>query len=124
MNDTNDDFDDLDRALFALPLAEPPPGLRASILRATIDAPVVEPAIRNWEVAGIGILLALATWVGLLLIADPAFGAGVTANVLALGRAFADPGTLRWLLAGAGIATWLTFVGAAPLRLPARGERP
>ena len=35
----NGDYDDLDRALMALPLEEPPAGLRESILASTIYAP-------------------------------------------------------------------------------------
>jgi len=119
----NDEFDDLDRALFALPLAAPPPGLRESILRATIYAPVAEPAFRPWEIAAIGAAIAVAVWLGILLVSDHGFDSGVTASALALGRAFADPATLTWLSVGGGIATWLTLAGSAPLRLPIRNGR-
>jgi hypothetical protein len=119
----NDEFDDLDRALFALPLEAPPPGLRDSILRATIYAPVAEPAFRPWEIAAIGAALAVAVWLGILLATDRALGTALTTNALALGHAFADPATLTWLSVGGGIATWLTFAGSAPLRLPIRNGR-
>jgi len=120
----NDEFDDLDRALFALPLEAPPPGLRESILRATIYAPAAEPAFRTWEIAAIGAALAVAVWLGILLATDRAFGAALTAGALALGRAFSDPATLTWLSVGGGIAIWLTIVNSAPrLRLPIRNGK-
>ena len=54
-----DEHDDLDRALFALPLEEPPAGLRASILRATVFAgPAVASPLGRAETVGIGIALA------------------------------------------------------------------
>ena len=59
----NDDFDELDRALFALPLEAPPPGLRQSILNATVYAraqAAAGPEIRTWELLAVGIALAAA----------------------------------------------------------------
>lgn len=120
----NDDFDDLDRALFALPLELPPLGLRESILRATIYAPQAEPVFRPWEIAGIGAAVAVAVWLAIVLVSDRLFGATLVANAAALGRSFADPAMLAWVAVGAGIATWLSVAGAAPLRLPVRHGRP
>jgi hypothetical protein len=45
--------DELDRILLSLPLAEPPAGLRARILAATVEAgpvPVLIPSVRPWDV--------------------------------------------------------------------------
>ena len=52
--------DDLDRALFALELEEPPADLRAGILNATIyRAPV---KVASWEVAAWGAFAAILVW--------------------------------------------------------------
>jgi hypothetical protein len=120
----NDEFDDLDRALFALPLEAPPAGLRESILRATIYAPAAEPAFKTWEIAAIGAALAVAVWLSIIVVTDRAFGLALTAGALALGHAFSDPATLTWLSVGGGIAIWLTIANSTPLRLPVRNGRP
>jgi hypothetical protein len=118
----NDEFDDLDRALFALPLEVPPAGLRESILRATVYASVAEPAFRPWEIAAIGAALAVAVWLAIVVATNRAFGAELTANAVALGRAFADPAFLVWLTVGTAIAIWTSAAGS--LRLPLRNGRP
>src|SRR3981081_1994816 len=59
--------DDLDRAIAALPLADPPAGFHARVMAATVYRP--EPAVRNWEVWLIGTLVAVAAW-----LAGPAAG--------------------------------------------------
>jgi hypothetical protein len=120
----NDEFDDLDRALFALPLETPPPGLRQSILRATIEAPVPEPPFTTFEIAAIGAALAIAVWLVIEVATNRAFSTGLAANAIALGRAFANPAFLVWLTVGAGIALWSTVAGNVPLRLPMRLGRP
>jgi hypothetical protein len=44
------EFDEIDRALFALPLEDPPPGLRQSILNCTVNAPAaVRSASAPWR---------------------------------------------------------------------------
>ncbi len=50
----NMDDEALEQALFALPLEEPPAGLRASILMATAYRPA--PAFSVWELAGLGVV--------------------------------------------------------------------
>jgi hypothetical protein len=113
MNDEYEPLDDLDRAIFALPLEVPPPGLRASILQATIaPAPRVAPAFRQWEIAAIGALAALGVWLALGLGTNRGFDEALTSGALAAGRAFADPQVLVWLLAGVVVAA----IGS--LRLP------
>ena len=52
-----DSDDSLERALFALPLEEPPSDLRASILAATAFRPA--PPFGVWEVAALGALAAV-----------------------------------------------------------------
>jgi hypothetical protein len=102
MNHDND-FDDLDRALMALPLEEPPAGLRDSILAATIYAPPSVPALalHTWEIVIVGTVLAIGSWLGFLLAQNPALNARVASLIGGFLTAFADPATLIWLACGA-----------------------
>jgi hypothetical protein len=52
--------DELDRALFALPLEEPPADLHGRILAATVLRPA--PTFRTWELWLLAGALALAAW--------------------------------------------------------------
>jgi hypothetical protein len=123
----NDDFDELDRALFALPLEEPPPGLRQSILNATIYARAqvaLPPVIRAWEASLVGGAVAVALWLVYALLTDKSFGPSLTASVVSVARGFSDPTTLVWLGAGGAIAAWLVLFNTIRLRLPPlRGAR-
>ena len=117
----NDDFDDLDRALFALPLEEPPLGLRESILRATIYAPVATPApFSAVETVGIGVALALAAWVAMICVADRTVVVGIAAFVVQILRAISDVQTIAWLgigsLAAAGIWIGISTPFPSPFR--------
>jgi hypothetical protein len=117
----NDEFDDLDRALFALPLEVPPAGLRESILRATVYAPrAAEPAFRQWEVVLIGSLLALAAWLLVVFSGQPRYAVELSADATMVVRAFADTTTLAWLAAGGSVAFWFTIVNPSALRIPLR----
>jgi len=103
-----DSDEELDRALFALPLEEPPADLRASILAATIYRPPM--TVKPWEVWGGGALCALLTWVLLLILRG---GAGLAVNELsayiASGlAAIAQPQTLFWIAVGGGAAFWIS----------------
>jgi len=122
----NDDFDDLDRALFALPLEAPPPGLRASILNATVYAP--EPRIaaalaRPWELWACGAALAVADWLVASIVTQRAFASAFTADVLATVRPFAEPMTLSWIAVGFVLAATIWYLGDTTLRLPTRSVR-
>lgn len=110
-----DSDDALDRALFALPLEEPPSDLRGSILAATAYRPA--PPFAVWEVAGLGALAAVTVWLGILI----AIGGGglflstVSAIAVAIGESLSDVRVLAWLAAGAATALWLTFfTGSQP----------
>jgi hypothetical protein len=109
----NDDFDELDRALFALPLETPPPGMREAILRSTIGAGARVPAktspFSTWDIVGLGTALAVGVWLLLLLVWDKAFDAMVTLNAVALVHAFGEPTTLLWLAAGGAVAAWMSL---------------
>jgi hypothetical protein len=122
----NQDFDDLDRALFALPLETPPPGLRESILNATVYAQAraaLEPVARPWEAWLAGGALAVAVWLVFVLVADKGFAAALTSSALTVARAFAAPATVLWLGAGGAVAAWLLFFNSLGLRLPLGGAR-
>jgi hypothetical protein len=113
-----DSDDELDRALFALPLEEPPESLRASILTATIYRPA--PAFAPWEIAGIAAVAAIGLWCAFLI----ALGGG-TLFVHSLGtigesftHAFSSVANLAWIGAGIATAAWLTlFMGSQPYAL-------
>jgi hypothetical protein len=120
-----DSDDALDRALFALPLEEPPDGLRASILTSTVYRPA--PAFAAWEIALIGALAAIGVWFAIMI----AMGGG-TLFVHTLGtigesltHAFSNVVNLAWIAAGIGTAAWLTlFTGSQPYALAGqRSER-
>jgi hypothetical protein len=122
----NDDFDDLDRALFALPLATPPPGLRASILNATVYAPKHRPATslaRPWEFWACGAALAVAAWLVAAIVTQRAFAAAFNADVLAVVRTFSDPTTFSWFAVGCVLAATIWYLGDTRLRLPTRSAR-
>lgn len=107
----------LERALFALELEEPPAGLRAAILAATVyRAPLVKP----WEIWSLGVLAAAAVWLVALLIGGGGenFLRTVTALSNAAWHLVSAPNTLVWISLGGGAAFWLSFLSPAPA--PAR----
>ncbi len=113
----NDDYDELDRALFALPLETAPPDLRDAILRSTIGAPARQGFARTlplgtWEIAGVGAALAVAMWLLLILVDDRALATNVTAVAVAAVAALYEPATLLWLAAGGAVVAWFTVGNA------------
>jgi hypothetical protein len=103
-----DTDDELERALFALPLEEPPADLRASILAATIyRAPL---PVKAWEVWALGALCAVLTWL-LLLIARGGAAPTLAALSTYIDQAvtvFMQPQTLFWIALGGGAALWIS----------------
>jgi hypothetical protein len=102
--------DDLDRALFALPLEEPPPGLHARIMAATVYRP--EPFLRGWEIWVVGTLVALAAWLSWLVGTTPHAAEQLTSVAT---EAFENTGlassyTLLWLAVGASAAWWISLL--------------
>ena len=116
---------ELERAIFALPLEEPPRGLRASILLATAYRPA--PAFSIAELALLGSLVALVLWLVSLVVlgGGPLFVHTVEVIGTALSRTFSNGAVLAWLAAGGATALWLThFTGSQPLAVgPHRSER-
>jgi hypothetical protein len=113
----NDEFDDLDRALFALPLATPPAGMREAILRATCLMPAPAFALGRYEIAALGSFLAIFVWMLLVLVGNPERATAFNFEVSAIVSALAQPATLLWLATGASVAACFS-VG-----LPGIGER-
>jgi hypothetical protein len=120
------DDDALDRALFALPLEEPPAELRASILTATVYRPA--PVFSFWEITGLGVMAAVLVW----LVALVAMGGGtlflhtISAIVSTVARPLTNVTTLAWVGAGSATAFWLTFfTGSQPFTLASQrvGQR-
>jgi hypothetical protein len=108
--------DALDRALMALQLEEPPPGLRSSILLATAYRPV--SPFSFWELAVVGALGAVAVWLVALLVMGGGTLFAHTFNAIAAAGATAlsNPATLAWLAAGAATSVWLSlFTLSQPL---------
>jgi hypothetical protein len=110
----NDDAE-LERAIFALPLEEPPSDLRAAILTATVYRPA--PPFSAWEATLVGAVAAVSIW----LIAFIAMGGAPlflqTLSAIAIGieRPLSNVVTLAWLAAGIGTALWLSFfTGSQP----------
>ena len=121
------DDDALDRALFALPLEEPPADLRASILTSTVYRPAPVPAFAPWEIGLLGLMAALLVW----FVSIIAMGGGslfehtISAIASTASRALPNVTTLAWLGAGTATAFWLTFfTGSQPWALASqRAER-
>jgi hypothetical protein len=115
------DDDALDRALFALPLEEPPVELRASILSATVYRPA--PAFSLWEVISIGAVAAVALWllIAIAMGGAPLFLDTVTTIASTIGRTLSNTTVLAWLAAGGATAFWLSiFTGSQPFALVAQ----
>jgi hypothetical protein len=102
-------LDALDRALFALPLEEPPADLRSSILLSTAYRPV--SPFSFWEIAIAGALGAVAVWLVALLImgGGSLFTHTVHTIVAGLAGALSNVATWEWLVAGSATAVWLSL---------------
>jgi hypothetical protein len=97
-----EDYDELDRALFALPLATPPADLRASILNATIYAEPAAP-FAFAEIAGIGAVLAFAVWLAAYVLSNPALSSTLVGQIGTALRLLSEGQTLAWLAAGVAV---------------------
>jgi hypothetical protein len=113
MNYHNDDH--LDRALFALPLEEPPEGLREAILASTVYRPA--PPFTLWEAWAVGVATAVMVW----LIVEISLGGAARfvqtfdyLGSVAL-RGIDRPSTLLWVAIGICVSMWVSSVN---LELP------
>jgi hypothetical protein len=100
--------EELEQALFTLPLEEPPTDLRASILAATIYRTPF--TVKPWEVWLFGALLALLTWALVLVVTGGAMPtiATVSSYVSQALAVFATPQTLFWIAVGGAAALWVS----------------
>jgi hypothetical protein len=122
-----DSDDELDRALFALPLEEPPEELRASILAATIYSPALPATpFKLWEAWALGAAIAVVVWICALIgsgAVDPLIAA-LRPLAISAAAAILQPVTLLWIALGGAAAFWLsqlTFISApVPQRLGRR----
>ena len=103
-----DNDEELDRALFALPLEEPPATLRASILSETIYRQPV--AVKPWEVWILGVIAALIIWLCVLVFRGEAGQTLVAAeNAVHSGLiTLAQPSVLVWIAVGGAAAMWFS----------------
>ncbi len=95
------DDDSLDRAIMALPLEEPPPELRASILAATAYRPA--PPFTLAEIVAAVTVAAIASWLAF------AMGPKISDAVAA---AFTHLRLLLWVAVGVGATLWLELLTA------------
>jgi hypothetical protein len=116
MHDDDQRLDALDRAILGLPLEEPPPGLRSTILLTTAYRPA--PAFSFWELAVIGAVGAVAVWLIALIVlgGGSLFVHAVTTIASTAAVALTNMVTLAWLAAGGAAAVWLSlFTGSQPV---------
>ena len=104
----HDDFDDLDRALAALPPEEPPAGLHARIMAATVYRPAA--AVPAWEVWLTGTLIALAVWLLWVAVSAPTLSSRIVDEITSVATNFGltSDYTLLWLAVGVSITFWIS----------------
>jgi hypothetical protein len=104
----DDDFADLDRMLAALPLEEPPAGLHARILTATVYRPA--PVVRQWELWLVGTFAAVAVWLAWIVATAPHAGerlVDATTRIVEAGG-LTSVTTSLWLAVGVSAAWWIS----------------
>ena len=116
------DDDDLDLALAALPLEEPPASFHARVMAATVYRP--EPAARPWEVWMIGTFVALAAWLAWIVAATPQAGERLFAT---LSDAVQNAGlsseyVVLWLAIGVSAAWWISSITFPASRSPIKAK--
>jgi hypothetical protein len=123
-------FDELDEALFALSLEEPPADLRAAILQATIHAPAANLAFvsdaapeRAWNPIAAGVGAAVLAWLCLAMLADRDLARTVADAIGAFVHLLGEPATIPWLALGAASVAAVQIADAWPKRLTIRGGR-
>ena len=109
--------DDLDRAIAALPLAEPPAGFHARVMAATVYR--TQPAVGGWEVWLIGTLVAVAVWLSWLVATTPHATerfAGAAVYAVQTTAAFSTTYTFLWLAIGVSAALWISQLSVPATR--------
>ena len=118
-----DNDEELERALFALALEEPPAGLRASILAATIYRPAM--SVKPWEVWTAGALCAVLVWLLLLVARGGATSTvqSVSAYITSGLALLVQPQTLFWIAIGAAAAFWVSQLNLTVMPEALRANR-
>ncbi len=110
--------DELELALFALPLEAPPGDLRARILAATVDRPALTFAA--WEIWAVGTLLAFMVWLAFLVLTSvPNFALALREAVDFGVDRFADsisPPVLVWTGLGFSFVIWVSALSLPATR--------
>jgi hypothetical protein len=113
--------DELDRALFSLPLEEAPADLHSRIMAGTLLRPRL--TFSAWEVWLVGTLVACAVWLTFMVATSVpdlsgAISRAVWAAVDAIGTAFSI-NTLMWVALGASFVLWISQLTLPPRRTTA-----
>lgn len=105
-----DSDDELERALFALPLESPPADLRATILAATIYRP--ELPVRPWEMWLFGACAAVIVWLCALILRGGAAPVAATLDIVGRGvlAYLSQTSLLLWIALGGGAAAIVSQV--------------
>jgi hypothetical protein len=102
--------EELERALFALDLEEPPADLRAAILADTIYRVPVSVAVRPWEIWLYGALCAALVWLMFFVLGGDANHAVATAA--GYGHQFlamlSQPAVMFWIALGGAATFWIS----------------
>jgi hypothetical protein len=112
--------DELDRALFALPLEEPLAGLRERILAATVYQIPVSSPFKTWELWLLGVVLAAVAFVTFTLFSSvPDLGSRAQVTFVESMHSFGlfKPATYAWFAVGLS-AVWA--ISSLPLMPPVR----
>jgi hypothetical protein len=108
--------DELDRALFALPLEEPPADLHRKIMAATVYR--AAPAFRTWELWLLAGALALVGWLTFLMLSSHGAGGrfedAFVAGLRALG--LFSRSTYIWVAIGVSSVWWISSLSFMPVR--------
>jgi hypothetical protein len=118
------EYDDIDRALFSLPLEDSPRGLRESIMAMTVHSPAREPATLGiWESIWAGLALALTAWLAFAIVTNPAFAAQTLAALDAFGHGLTTPWMLFSLTLGFSAVFMVSVGNLRPIRIEVRSGR-
>jgi hypothetical protein len=102
--------DELERALLALPLEEPPVDLRARILAVTIDRPRL--TFRAWEIWLLGTLFAFMVWLTFMVGTSVPDLGGAISRAVSEGIDRVVPAlsvnALMWMALGVSFVVWIS----------------
>lgn len=110
--------DELERALFALPLAEAPGDLRGRILAATIARPRL--AFATWEIWIVATVLACMAWLAFSVATSAPDAGGAIARGISLAvdrlTDSLSASALMWMALGVSSAVWISQLSVPTAR--------